>query len=1109
MFPIIVQEKYCNISYDVFLLQKFLAEEELTFESMKKILTEPAEKAKEVEEERRLRLNEKFRTANFQELIEFTHRNNDGLQNKLNEIFSKLSSGLSDGVRPPATPTPNSGLAGMKILNVAEKNDVAKNLAGYLSGGSARRRDGYSKYNKIYEFECNVFNQRCQMIMTSVSGHLLGLEFVGTYRNWRGCNPISLFDAPVTKVCPPDYQPIKRTLEKEVRPCGSLIIWTDCDREGENIGFEIIQVCLAVKQNLRVYRAKFSEITAQSVYRAIQTLGEPNRNISNAVDVRQELDLRIGAAFTRFQTLRLQQVFPQHLSESLISYGSCQFPTLGFVVERFNAIRNFIPEQFWKIKVLHTIGDLTVEFRWKRVHLFDQLYCDILFNKCVEEPLARVESVKSKPKSKWRPLPLDTVEMEKLGSRKLKMNAKEMMRIAEKLYTQGLISYPRTETNIFPKELNLNNLVQLQDGANPRQGRKSDEAHPPIHPTKYSNSLQGNEQRVYEFVVRHFLACCSKDAEGLETIVDIDIAGEKFIANGLMIIARNYLDVYPYEKWNAKEIHIYENGQTFQPTKIEMTDGETRPPQLLTEADLIALMEKHGIGTDATHAEHIEKIKSRMYVGLQDGAHFIPGNLGMGLVEGYDNMGFPMSKPNLRAELEADLKRICEGTKDPKVVLDEQLAKYKEVFRIALQQAAKIDQALAQYLEETAQEPTQVQAAELPSDVPVLKCASCGLDMVLRNKRDGSGKYIGCMGFPNCRNAIWLPSVVEEVELSGESCPHCGPNVQKLKFKFRRGSLVPFYPDQYTGCVAGCDSHFLECLDIRLNPTRPPAGNTNIRASNSSVDSGFGSNSSRSSTSSSTRGRGRGGRQHKTNENRHMPAETSLPHMSNISNISETRLDNTNWNPSNNLRNDGRSSHDDAIVCNCNVDAVLLTVRKEGPNTGRQFYKCSKPQGEGCNYFMWADNQGNTSTARQNGGDAGGGRPHTTDNFQQPSWSMQAVDGDEVVCQCNIPAKRLVVKEGPNKGRHFYVCPKAQSEQCRFFKWAEDGDNGGGGDWGGGVVVVVVVEEETDPGVHLLEGEATGLLQTRELQHQVLQSLRRKGNAVYAGKKVTPKQTVQ
>lgn len=93
------------------------------------------------------------------------------------------------------------------------------------------------------------------MIMTSVSGHLLTFEFAGAYRRWMGCPPISLFDAPVSKQCQnEDYEKIKKTLEKEIKKCNALIIWTDCDREGENIGFEIIQVCKAVKPNIQVYR---------------------------------------------------------------------------------------------------------------------------------------------------------------------------------------------------------------------------------------------------------------------------------------------------------------------------------------------------------------------------------------------------------------------------------------------------------------------------------------------------------------------------------------------------------------------------------------------------------------------------------------------------------------------------------------------------------------------------------------------------------------------------------------------------------------------------------------------------------------------------------------
>ena len=204
--------------------------------------------------------------------------------------------------------------------------------------------------------------------------------------------------------------------------------------------------------------------------------------MSAAVDCRQELDLRIGAAFTRFQTMRLQKQFPNTLSDKLISYGSCQFPTMGFVVERYKAIENFAPEPFWKLKVVHELDGCRVEFSWKRVRLFNERAVQVYHDICTENPTARVEDCRSfelmllslllhlspffrsKPKSKWRPLPLDTVELEKQASRKLKLSAKTTMSIAERLYTQGFISYPRTETNIFPKEMDLANIVQTQTG---------------------------------------------------------------------------------------------------------------------------------------------------------------------------------------------------------------------------------------------------------------------------------------------------------------------------------------------------------------------------------------------------------------------------------------------------------------------------------------------------------------------------------------------------------------------------------------------------------------------------------------------------------------------
>lgn len=132
-----------------------------------------------------------------------------------------------------------------------------------------------------------------------------------------------------------------------------------------------------------------------------------------------ELDLRIGASFTRFQTLRLQRVFPQALADSLISYGSCQFPTLGFVVERFKEREGFASEPFWRIVVMHDSNDEAklggdsggghVEFSWERVRLFDYNVCSSIFDWIISSPTARVVKVETKPKSKWRPVALDTV----------------------------------------------------------------------------------------------------------------------------------------------------------------------------------------------------------------------------------------------------------------------------------------------------------------------------------------------------------------------------------------------------------------------------------------------------------------------------------------------------------------------------------------------------------------------------------------------------------------------------------------------------------------------------------------------------------------------------
>jgi DNA topoisomerase-3 len=113
--------------------------------------------------------------------------------------------------------------------------------------------------------------------------------------------------------------------------------------------------------------------------------------------------------------------------------GSCQFPTLGFVVDRYFRVKNFVPESFWSIKVEHNREGIDVVFNWNRVRLFDHAAVVILFERCIVAKTAKVTKVQEKPTSKWKPLPLTTVELQKLASRHLRLNSKKAMEVAESL----------------------------------------------------------------------------------------------------------------------------------------------------------------------------------------------------------------------------------------------------------------------------------------------------------------------------------------------------------------------------------------------------------------------------------------------------------------------------------------------------------------------------------------------------------------------------------------------------------------------------------------------------------------------------------------------------
>lgn len=202
------------------------------------------------------------------------------------------------------------------VLSVAEKPSVAKSLAEIIGRGqNLNSRPGLSPYNRVYEVTTQLNGQPCRMIITSVLGHMMELKVDDSFSgSWASTNPLGLFSCNVYKVFNKAAENLKKTLQAEVRRCDGLMLWLDCDLEGENIAFEVMSCCSEVKRGLQVFRAKFSALNDRDIQRALRHPEQPNAHMNDAVDARQEIDLRLGAVFTRWQTLRLQAKFSDVLS---------------------------------------------------------------------------------------------------------------------------------------------------------------------------------------------------------------------------------------------------------------------------------------------------------------------------------------------------------------------------------------------------------------------------------------------------------------------------------------------------------------------------------------------------------------------------------------------------------------------------------------------------------------------------------------------------------------------------------------------------------------------------------------------------------------------------
>lgn len=273
------------------------------------------------------------------------------------------------------------------------------------------------------------------------------------------------------------------------------------------------------------------------------------------------------------------------------------------------------------------------------------------------------------------------------------------MSCAEHLYTRGFISYPRTETTSYPKSFDFHSILhQLSssggsrhaqvasqllhtDGiSQPKQGEDKGD-HPPITPLSSGGGLSGDHARIYDYVVSHFLATLMKPCRYLTRTVALDVGGEAFSVQSRQVIDPGFTSVMTWQAVAEEEcLEGMREGALLSVKEAKLMERETSPPGYLTESELISLMEKYGIGTDASIPVHINNICVRNYVRVEAGRKLEPTKLGIALVRGYWRVDPELIQPTMRADVEKQLELIAKGRADYRAVLAHTLENFRRKF---------------------------------------------------------------------------------------------------------------------------------------------------------------------------------------------------------------------------------------------------------------------------------------------------------------------------------------------------------------------------------------------------------------------------------------------
>jgi DNA topoisomerase-1 len=646
------------------------------------------------------------------------------------------------------------------ILIVTEKPQAALKIASAL-GKPRKYADDKVAY---YEVEHNGE----KIIVASAVGHLYNLTYSPGQKGWP------IFNTEWT----PSYEKKSaaftkkyfEVLKKLCRKAKEIIIATDFDNEGEVIGWNVLRFICKQKTAKRM---KFSTLTSEELVKSYESpLPELAWNNAYAGEARHIVDWLYGINLSR----ALMSAIKTAGAFRILSIGRVQGPALKIIVDREREIAAFKSEPYWQIFAL--VGDL--EFKHPE-DIFDKKLLDKF--KGIKEAIA--ETTKREEKIS-PPVPFDLTSLQTEAYKFHKISPSETLRIAQQLYIDGLISYPRTSSQKIPDAIEPKKILKALAKHFPKEtkeatrdkpieGKKSDPAHPSIYPTGEFADVDERADKIYKLVVKRFISAFSPDAitENKRIVLvstkDKDI---KFTASAMKIKEEGWTKVYPTK---MEESELPDLNGKVKIDKIRFDEKETQPPKRYTPASLVSTLEKKNLGTKSTRSTIIDTLFERGYL---DGKSIQATPLGLKLIEALEKYSPIIIDENLTKQLDEEMEKIQESKGDLQKEEDKVVEKAKKIITdISKEFKVKeidIGKELAKGLEILRKEQNEANT--------LIQCPTCkkGNLRILFNR--GSYRYfVACSAYPDCKQTYSLPPNAL-VKKSDKICESCNwPKVMALR----------------------------------------------------------------------------------------------------------------------------------------------------------------------------------------------------------------------------------------------------------------------------------------------------------------------------------------